>query len=357
MGFNTAVQNAMQGDSESFEYLYNSTYYDMLYLAVKYIKNEKDAEYIVNDSYMKARTNMGMLHKPEKFNSWLGCIVANTSLDYIKKKKPLVFSAVGGEDNNGESFIYEVQDDNKVYKPEKSYSKKDIKILVSEMIDSLSDEQRMCVIMYHFDGQSIKSVADSMGCSENTVKSRLYYGRKALRKEMELLGKKGYKLYAASPIPFLVFLLNEEKALPECRNIGKRAVNGGGSSVKDTNNKTDGQTERQTPPQEEAAPQQSDLKIFLGTVTGKLTAVVLAAVIVGAAAAGAAVVGSSFGEKAESDSDKSESRFKRDSDSASKRYYDEKSNGAISGTITEHTIEDTSSSDNDTDDDSRSEND
>ena len=34
MDFNTAVQNAMQGDSESFEYLYNSTYYDMLYLAV-----------------------------------------------------------------------------------------------------------------------------------------------------------------------------------------------------------------------------------------------------------------------------------------------------------------------------------
>lgn len=349
MDFNTAVRNAMQGDSESFAFLYNSTYYNMLYLAMKYVKNEQDAEDIVQDAYIKAQMNMNMLHEPEKFNSWLGCIVANTSLNFLKKKKPLVFSAVGGEDNNGQSFIYDIQDDNEMYQPEQAYSKEEIKNLVREMVDTLSDEQRMCVMMYHFDGQSIRAIADSMGCSENTVKSRLYYGRNALRKKMELLKEQGYQLYTISPIPFLLFLLRAEKALPETQLIGREAMdrhaNGGktGSGLRKASKKAAKEAAKETVKETAqqavqqagtnaaaetaaAAAQQAGLKNFLGTVTGKVTAAVLAAVIAGGTAAGVAVanggLGDFGGKKADSDSDTTSSRFRRESDADTPGYYD-----------------------------------
>lgn len=352
MDFNTAVQNAMQGDSESFAFLYNSTYYNMLYIAMKYVKNQQDAEDIVQDSYIKARMNMNMLKNPEKFNSWLGCIVANTSVNYLKKKKPLIFSAVGGEDHDGESFVYEIQDDNETYQPEQAYSKEEIKSLVREMVDSLSDEQRMCVMMYHFDGQSIRAIADSMGCSENTVKSRLYYGRNALRKKMEKLKAQGYQLYAITPIPFLLYLLKAEKALPETQTIAKDAMdrhaNGGrndGSlrkaskqaandvvkdSVKETVKETAQQAVEQTGTNAAAefsatAAQQAGLKVFMGTVTGKVTAAVLAAVILGGTAAGVTIandgLGGVGGRKFDSDSDTTSSKFKRDSDSDTSSCY------------------------------------
>ena len=356
MDFNTAVRNAMQGDSESFAFLYNSTYYNMYYLAMKYVKNEQDAEDIVQDSYIKAQLNMGMLHEPEKFNSWLGCIVANTALNFLKKKKPLVFSAVGGEDNNGQSFIYEIQDHNETYQPEQAYSKEEIKVLVREMVDTLSDEQRMCLMMYHFDGQSIRAIADSMGCSENTVKSRLYYGRNALRKKMEALKEKGYQLYTVTPIPFLLYLLRAEKALPETQNLGKMAMDrhaAGNNNDKNDSNSCSGSNENANNTAQETAAEaarsmaqqaaeqaaeqagenaaaetaavtvhQVGLHAFLGTLTGKITAAVLAAVMVGGTVASATVL-NSFGKlKRSSDDDTTSSKFQRDSDKNTSRVYD-----------------------------------
>lgn len=69
------------------------------------------------------------------------------------------------------------------------------------MIDTLSAEQRMCVLMFHFENMSISEIAQTMNCSENTVKSRLNYGRKNLKVKVEELQKKGYRLYSVAPIP------------------------------------------------------------------------------------------------------------------------------------------------------------
>lgn len=60
-------------------------------------------------------------------------------------------------------------------------------------------------------GESISEIAEALNCSENTVKSRLNYGRKNLKAKAEELQKKGYKLYSIAPTPLLVYLLMSEK--------------------------------------------------------------------------------------------------------------------------------------------------
>lgn len=59
----------------------------------------------------------------------------------------------------------------------------------------------------HIEGRSISEIAETMGCSENTVKSRLNYGRKNIKEKAEALQKKGYKLYGLAPIPLVIYLL------------------------------------------------------------------------------------------------------------------------------------------------------
>lgn len=54
---------------------------------------------------------------------------------------------------------------------------------------------------------SIREIAQLTGVSENTVKSRLNYGRKALKEGFLGYEKDGIKLYSLSPLPFLLFLL------------------------------------------------------------------------------------------------------------------------------------------------------
>ena len=62
------------------------------------------------------------------------------------------------------------------------------------MVDRLPEEQRTAVVLFYFDQCSVGAIASAMGCSENTVKSRLHYGRKALRRQTEELRQEDFQL-------------------------------------------------------------------------------------------------------------------------------------------------------------------
>lgn len=207
-----AVSLAKAGDGKGFEYLYGSTYKSKYYLALQYMKNEESAKDVLQEAYMKAFTNLEKLEKPEAFAGWLGTIVANTAKNMLGKKNPMLFSDVAVNEEE-EHFEYQIEDENVENQPEIAYTRKETQELVHELMESLSEEQRICLLMFHIEGASISEIAAALNCSENTVKSRLNYGRKNLKARAEELQKKGYKLYSVSPLPLLLLLLRSEGAM------------------------------------------------------------------------------------------------------------------------------------------------
>lgn len=208
-----AVKLAQEGNKEAFDFLYQSTYRSKYYLAKKYMKNEEAAEDVMQEAYLKAYLKLNTLDTPEAFSGWFGTIVANTAKNALQKKNPILFSDIT-EEVEDEPYEYQIEDEDKQYQPETAYTKKETAELVHELMDSLSDEQRMCVLMFHIEELSIREIAQTLNCSENTVKSRLNYGRKNLKAKAEELQKKGYKVYTAAPVTLLIhLLLSEEKCL------------------------------------------------------------------------------------------------------------------------------------------------
>lgn len=213
MNYAKAVELAKSGDEAGFNFLYEETYKSKYYLALKYMQNEEEAKDVVQDAYIRAFCKLDTLENPEKFAAWLGMIVANTAKNALQKKNPMLFSEIAGNQEEDE-FEYQIEDESIQNQPEIAYSQRETQELVHEWIDSLSEEQRICILMFHIEGQSISEIAESLGCSENTVKSRLNYGRKNIKGKAEELQKKGYKLYGIAPVPFLLYLLkSEERAL------------------------------------------------------------------------------------------------------------------------------------------------
>lgn len=210
MNYTEAVRLVKQGDENGFNFLYEETYKSKYYLALKYMQNEEAAKDVLQDAYIQAFRKLDTLENPEKFASWLGIIVANTAKNALQKKNPMLFSEIVG-DQEEEEFEYQIEDESIENQPEIAYSQRETQELVHELIDSLSEEQRMCILMFHIEGQSISEIAESLGCSENTVKSRLNYGRKNIKGKAEELQKKGYKLYGMAPVPFLLYLLKSEE--------------------------------------------------------------------------------------------------------------------------------------------------
>ena len=81
-----------------------------------------------------------------------------------------------------------------------------------EILDALPEEQRVAVTMFYYEQMSVKEIAETLGVTENTVKSRLNYGRKKVEKEVRALEKKGTKLYGLAPLPFLMLLFHSQEA-------------------------------------------------------------------------------------------------------------------------------------------------
>lgn len=210
MDYIEAVKLAKEGKEEGFNFLYESTYKSKYYLALKYMQNKEAAKDVLQDAYVRAFSKLDMLDNPEAFSTWLGTIVANTAKNALQKKNPMLFSDAAVDFGN-ENFEYQIEDEKTQNQPEIAYTQKETQELVHELISSLSEEQRMCILMFHIEGESIREIADALECSENTVKSRLNYGRKNLKAKAEELQKKGYKLYNIAPTSLLVYLLMSEK--------------------------------------------------------------------------------------------------------------------------------------------------
>lgn len=231
MDYKQAIDLAMQGREEGFNYLYESTYKNNYYMALKYMKNHEDAQDVIQTAYMRAFEGLNLLREAGKFPGWMSVIVANTAKNMLQRKNPILFSDMASENDEGESLELNLIDESETYQPEIAYSQKETQMIVREMIDSLSVEQRMCILMFYIEGQSVNDIATALECSKNTILSRLNYGRKNIKAKAEELQKKGYKLYSTAPIPFILYLLRAERAQFLMQGIVGGTITGGAAPI------------------------------------------------------------------------------------------------------------------------------
>ena len=215
--YTEAVQKAMKGDQEAYTYLYEKTYTKCFYLARKFLNSEHTAQDIVQDAYVKAFKSLDTLEDPEKFPSWIGTIVSNLSKNELKRRKVTLFSETENED--GQDISDTFVDDRVSVQPEVVMDQNETTRLMKEIIDTLTDEQRICVTMFYMEQMSVKEMASVLEVSENTVKSRLNYGRQKIKDKVLDLEKKGTKLYGLAPIPFFLLLLKEDVKAAQATQI------------------------------------------------------------------------------------------------------------------------------------------
>ena len=254
------VTRAINGDQQALNQLYNDTYRQAYQVAMQMFHDEYEACDILQDSYIKAFNNLSNLKEPSKFKSWFFQIVSNTCRDYLRKRKnnPMFFSDMTYEDDNGENEI-EFVDESTAFSPEENVDYSETQRLVAEMIDNIPDEQRLVLLMYYIEELSIKEIAQSLEISENTVKSRMNYGKKKLKVQVEELEKKGTKLYGIAGLGlfgFIVWMFRNNAqniSVPDMSKVV--AANYGKAPLTDTeNSQNTGSSPQNTQPNTQAPP-------------------------------------------------------------------------------------------------------
>ncbi len=206
------VALAREGNQDALSTLYEKTYNGVFYTIKSMIKDEDTVLDLLQDTYVKAFTHLDRFQGDTKFSPWVRQIGANTARDYLKKKKPMLFTDLaGGEEPDGpveERFV----DSDTGNLPDEVLDRAETTRLVREIIDALPEDQRAVIGMYYYQEMPVKDIAAALGASESAVKSRLLYGRRKIEAQVRDLEKKGTKLYGLAPIPFLLWLMGAQEA-------------------------------------------------------------------------------------------------------------------------------------------------
>lgn len=193
--YTKAVEKAKQGDQQAKEVLYTETCQHMFFLAKSIVKSDEEAMDIIHDSYICVFQKLDNIKNAAGFKSYLRTTVANRCKNYLRKKKPLYLS-----DMTEDGTELELEDTDGVI-PGELVGNEDVIECVRRVVESLPEEQRMCVILRYYDEMSLQEIADTLEVSLGTVKSRLSRASKKMRDEIERLEKEENKKFRCI-IPF-----------------------------------------------------------------------------------------------------------------------------------------------------------
>ena len=209
------LERARNQEEDALAEIYNQSS-SAVYRVIKVLVKDEDTVYdILQDTYVKAFTRLDQLQDESKLVPWLKMIANNTAKDWLKKCKPVLFTDMSGDNESDDlSFEESIEDERTDLNPEMAMDEKEVRRLVLEILDQLPEDQRLVIGMFYYEEMSVKDIAFTLGVSDNTVKSRLSYGRKKVKELVLDLEKKGTKLYTVAPFTFFLYLLRRLESAP-----------------------------------------------------------------------------------------------------------------------------------------------
>ena len=198
---------------KELEKIYNEAYKAVYWTAMQFLKNDADAEDVVQDTFISFMESYGNLEDTGKAVALLKKIAANKCLDRIKLSRT---------DVADDEFLDSVEAVPEDFLPDSIIESEDARRIVMDIINnSLSDDIRRTLILFYFDEMSTREIAEALGVPEGTVRRRLNFARNKIKKEVEKYENENKtKLFGMAALPFLSKLFMKEaeqvpfKAMP-----------------------------------------------------------------------------------------------------------------------------------------------
>ena len=179
------VHKMKDGNETAFDSLYR-IYVNKLYSAAYLISGSRaDSEDIVQETFVKCFLRKDSVRNEAAFEGWLYRILVRTAWRYMKRR-PKDYSYDALTEDNEEHFSGEwVQIDKETLQPLEEVLLNEERERIREAVSGLEIRQRTVIVLYYYNGLSVRDIARITGSMEGTVKSRLYKGRENLRASLE----------------------------------------------------------------------------------------------------------------------------------------------------------------------------
>ena len=167
------VLRCRRGDNDAFKELIGNWERRIFYYIRRLVSDEQDAWDILQETWMKAFNGIGRLREPGRLPTWLYRIARNTAVSHIRHesiRKKLLKELVN-KDSRSETVT-----------PDDTVFGFDDAALVHKGLEMLSITHREVLTLHFLEDMTVEEIAEVLDVPPGTVKSRLYYAKRALKK-------------------------------------------------------------------------------------------------------------------------------------------------------------------------------
>jgi len=170
---NALLLETAKGNQEAFRELYDLTHNKLYFFVARMVKDQMVVEEVVVDTYTAAWKNAGKFKGRSKVQTWIFGIARNLAMNAIRKQRhhsaleELPHLATNGSIDNPAA---------------------DRKDMIAKGLQILSSKHQQVLEMVFFQGFNYEEIADILDVSVNTVKTRVFYAKKALHQTLDKMG-------------------------------------------------------------------------------------------------------------------------------------------------------------------------
>jgi len=146
-------------------------YIPLIYgLCLKYLQQIEDAKDAVSNIYEELNAKIRN-YQIENFKAWLYSLTTNYCLQILRKEKNRFFEEITIQNMESDEFehLIDVNED------------KEKEDALNDCLETLSEEQRLCIVRFYFDNFSYADIVEKTGFELNKVKSYIQNGKRNLK--------------------------------------------------------------------------------------------------------------------------------------------------------------------------------
>lgn len=179
MNIEWALQGIARGDEGAFSWLYASEHVLLLRYATGILAGDRAAaEDAVDEAFLAVWHQAGRYSGSGSARGWLRRIVRNKVVDHLRRctGTPMASEA---QIVRMERIADEADGPDRIAEKNSAFDE------LRSAMERLSPDHREVVWLCYFEELPLSEIASQVGCPENTVKTRLFHARKALRTVLE----------------------------------------------------------------------------------------------------------------------------------------------------------------------------
>jgi RNA polymerase sigma-70 factor (ECF subfamily) len=177
------IRRFQRGQPRAFEALYDR-FKDTVYRTAFFVtRNSGDAEDAVQETFLdvlRALPNY-RVEGPARFETWLYRVTVNRCRSRMRRKRP-----PSADWDEIEEQLERIPEGHPNHNPERAALQRERAVALWQAVDGLPEAQRDVIFLRYQQGFSYGEIAQTLGISEGTVKSRLYHAHRRLKERLPL---------------------------------------------------------------------------------------------------------------------------------------------------------------------------